>query len=127
MADYRAKVPAKIKKALIKEAGGKCANPGCPHALTEIHHIKERCVYKTHDQSHMIAICPNCHDAVTRGGLRMPAVTDSSLCRGSSQPTNNDSIPLARLLLASKAVQARACLILRRAAAGMSHTLTLCC
>ncbi|HUY75644.1 MAG TPA: HNH endonuclease signature motif containing protein [Ktedonobacterales bacterium] len=75
MAEYRPNVPPKVKQALLKESGGKCANPGCPNVLTEIHHIKEWCVYKTHDQDHMIAICPSCHDAVTRGGLRIDDAT----------------------------------------------------
>lgn len=78
MAEYRPKVPTDIKKALIDEAQGKCANPGCPNVLTEIHHIKEWCVYKVHDKDHMIAICPTCHDSVTRGGLR---IDDETLYR----------------------------------------------
>lgn len=71
MAKYTRKMPASTKRALVDEAGGKCANPGCPNHLTEIHHIREWCVYKTHDREHMIAICPSCHDSVTRGGLRI--------------------------------------------------------
>jgi hypothetical protein len=71
MAEYRPKVPRGIKRKLILEAGRKCANPGCPSRLIEIHHIKEWHVYKTHDEAHMIAVCPSCHDAVTRGKLRI--------------------------------------------------------
>lgn len=78
MAYYRPKVPTDIKKALIDETHGKCANPGCPNMLTEIHHIKEWCVYKVHDKNHMIAICPVCHDSVTRGVLR---IDDDTLYR----------------------------------------------
>ncbi len=81
MAEYRPNVPPKIKSALLKECGGKCANPGCANRLTEIHHIKEWCVYKTHAQNHMIAICPSCHDSVTRGGLR---IDDETLYRWKS-------------------------------------------
>ena len=78
MADYRPKVPTDVKKALVDEAHGKCANPGCPNTLTEMHHIKEWCVYKVHDKDHMIAICPACHDSVTRGVLR---IDDETLYR----------------------------------------------
>jgi hypothetical protein len=71
MARYRAKVKQIVKQTLINQAGGKCANPGCPNRLTEIHHIKRWAVYETHDIEHMIAICPACHDAVSRGNLRV--------------------------------------------------------
>lgn len=78
MVDYRPKVPADIKKALIDEAHGKCANPGCPNILTELHHIQEWCVYKAHDKDHMIAVCPACHGSITRGVLR---IDDETLYR----------------------------------------------
>lgn len=69
MAQYRPKVPPSIKRALLQQAGDKCANPGCPNRLVEIHHIDQWAVYQTHNQESMIAICPSCHDAVTRGSL----------------------------------------------------------
>jgi hypothetical protein len=52
--------------------------PGCPNQLVEIHHIHEWHVYQTHDASHMIAICPSCHDAVDRGSLQ---ISDDELYR----------------------------------------------
>ena len=54
----RQKIPKTQKKQLIEEAGGKCANPGCSHWRTHIHHIKHWQVYKAHDTNHMIAVCP---------------------------------------------------------------------
>jgi len=78
MAEYRSKIPVGIKRKLILEAGNKCANPGCPNKIIEIHHIKEWHVYKTHDGDHMIAICPSCHDTITRGNLR---IDDDTLYR----------------------------------------------
>lgn len=60
-----------IKRRLVCESGGKCANPGCPNRLTEIHHIKEWHVVQTHNPDDMIAICASCHDAVSRGSLRV--------------------------------------------------------
>lgn len=71
MANYRPKVPKPIKLALLQQTGQKCANPGCSSGLLEIHHIKQWAVYQTHDQESMIAICPTCHEAVTRGSLRI--------------------------------------------------------
>lgn len=75
------KTPSDIKKDLIRQAGGKCANPGCPNKLIEIHHIKEWHIYHTHDKKHMIAICPSCHDQVTRGLLK---IDDDTLYRWKS-------------------------------------------
>jgi hypothetical protein len=67
----RPAVKATVKRDLISEAGGKCANPGCANRLIEIHHIHEWHIVKQHDPDHMIAICPSCHDSVTRGDLRI--------------------------------------------------------
>lgn len=74
----RPKVNRAIKRALVTEAGGKCANPGCPNTLTELHHIREWHVVRTHDNAHMVALCPACHEAVSRGTLR---VTDEDAYR----------------------------------------------
>lgn len=70
--------PPTLKKYLLEEAGYKCANPGCSNRLIEIHHIKEWCIYYTHDKAHMIAVCPACHDTITRGNLR---IDDETLYR----------------------------------------------
>lgn len=69
MAQHRPAVPAPMKRILLQQTGYKCANPGCSNRLLEIHHIKEWAVYQTHDEESMIAICPTCHEAVTRGKL----------------------------------------------------------
>lgn len=76
MAKPRIKISPKMKEKLIKQAGGKCANPGCPTLRTEIHHIRQWAVYQTNDERHMIAICPTCHDAVHTGSL---TITDEVL------------------------------------------------
>jgi len=69
MAQQRTKIPDKIKEQLRQQAGGKCANPGCNAIRTHIHHINHWAVYQTHDAKHMIAVCPNCHDAIHHGQL----------------------------------------------------------
>lgn len=71
----RPKVNKALKRRLVAEAGGKCANPGCPNALTELHHIAEWHVVQTHDAAAMIALCPACHEAVNRGELRVDDAT----------------------------------------------------
>lgn len=69
MATRRPDVSRQVKRALFREAGNKCANPGCANWRTHLHHIAEWVVYQTHDAAHMIAICPTCHDAVHNGPL----------------------------------------------------------
>lgn len=76
MANKRPAVPLASKRMLIEEAGGKCANPGCPNRLVQIHHICEWHVYQTHNEKHMIAVCAGCHDAIHRGNLQ---ITDEML------------------------------------------------
>jgi hypothetical protein len=78
MAERRPKVPMRIRRAILREAGSKCANPGCANQLTELHHIREWHVYRSHDFEHMIAICPSCHDGVDRGNL---TIDDETLYR----------------------------------------------
>src|SRR5262249_4117526 len=69
--NYRSKVSPDIKLALYLEAGNKCANPGCPNVMVEFHHIQQWHVYQTHDQAHMIAICPTCHSHAHYGQLKI--------------------------------------------------------
>lgn len=81
MAQHRPNVPPALKRQLVHEAGGKCANPGCPNARVHLHHIREWAVYETHDGAHMIALCPACHDTVHHGDLR---IEDPTLYRWKS-------------------------------------------
>lgn len=78
MAKVRAHLSKGTKRRLIAEAGGKCANPGCFSRRTEFHHIREWHIYGTHDEAHMIALCPTCHTHAHHGELR---VTDEDLYR----------------------------------------------
>jgi hypothetical protein len=73
--NYRPKVPPKIKRDLYREAGNKCANPGCPNQLVELHHIRKWHVYQTHDSKHMIAICPTCHYYAHHGEMKIDEPT----------------------------------------------------
>jgi hypothetical protein len=75
MAEYRPKIGMVVKNTLRRQAGGKCANPGCPNVRTHIHHIREWAVYQTHDEQDMIAVCPTCHDAIHHGRLEIPDET----------------------------------------------------
>lgn len=71
MAKHRPSVPRALRRLLLREAGGKCANPGCSNYRTELHHIAEWAVYESHDSKDMIAICPSCHGAAHHGTLRI--------------------------------------------------------
>jgi hypothetical protein len=69
VAKHRPDVPEDLKERLRAEVGGKCANPGCTNRRTHLHHIREWAVYQTHDEKHMVAVCPACHDAIHHGEL----------------------------------------------------------
>lgn len=75
MTASRKKVPPAVRKALVEEAGGKCANPGCANRRVHLHHIHEWHVYGTHDEKHMVALCPTCHDHAHHGRLLIDEVT----------------------------------------------------
>ena len=82
MATKQRKIPPAVKRELIKETGGNCANPGCPHGgRLEFHHIRHWAVYKAHDSEHMIVLCPTCHDAAHFGALQ---ISDEDLYRWKS-------------------------------------------
>jgi hypothetical protein len=109
MAQYRAYLSKGTKKRLVAEAGGKCANPGCLNRRTEFHHIREWAVYATHDEAHMIALCPTCHTHAHYGDLK---ITDEDLYRWKAfkrRPSRVDHIAIEpseqqKLLLGSIAV-----------------------
>ncbi len=71
MAKTRIKLKPSEKLAIVREAGNKCANPGCSNWRTHIHHIKHWAVYASNDQSILIAVCPSCHDAIHHGQLNI--------------------------------------------------------
>jgi hypothetical protein len=54
-------VPLEIKRAVLVEAGHRCAIPTCRATTTEIAHIVPWA--ESHDNSleNLIALCPNCH------------------------------------------------------------------
>lgn len=115
MVKKRSVVITEIKMKLIKEAGMKCANPGCINYRTHIHHIMEWAIYQTHDEAHMIAICPSCHDEVHNGKL---GISDDILYSWKSElrmKLNRDQIYVEpatdfKLLLGSIAFQVSECL-----------------
>lgn len=71
MAEAQRKIKPAVKAALLREAGGKCANPGCANSQVHHHHIKHWAVYRVHNTHDMIAVCPACHYACHYGRLKI--------------------------------------------------------
>ncbi|NTU49694.1 MAG: HNH endonuclease [Desulfobulbaceae bacterium] len=57
----REAIPADIKRAVLVEAGHRCAIPTCRATTTEIAHIIPWAETQDHSFENLIALCPNCH------------------------------------------------------------------
>ncbi len=54
-------VPAEVKRAVLVEAGHRCAIPTCRATTTEIAHIVPWADTEDNSFENLIALCPNCH------------------------------------------------------------------
>ncbi len=54
-------IPANVKRAVLVEAGHRCAIPTCRATTTEIAHIVPWAETQDHSFENLIALCPNCH------------------------------------------------------------------
>jgi 5-methylcytosine-specific restriction endonuclease McrA len=57
----RVEVPAAVKRAVLVEAGHRCAIPTCRATTTEIAHIIPWSETQDNSFENLIALCPNCH------------------------------------------------------------------
>lgn len=57
----RVAVPLDIKRAVLVEAGHRCAIPTCRATTTEIAHIVPWAESQDNSFENLIALCPNCH------------------------------------------------------------------
>lgn len=57
----RNNIPAKIERAVLVEAGHRCAIPSCRATTTEIAHIVPYSDTQDNSFENLIALCPNCH------------------------------------------------------------------
>lgn len=57
----RENIPANIKRAVLVEAGHRCAIPTCRSTTTEIAHIISWAETQDNSFENLIALCPNCH------------------------------------------------------------------
>lgn len=65
----RPAIPAAIRRAVLVEAGHKCAIPRCGHADVDIHHIIPWESCERHEYKNLIALCPNCHRRAHKGEI----------------------------------------------------------
>lgn len=65
MAD-RPSIPNDLKRAVLVEAGHRCAIPTCREPTVDIHHIIPWERQKEHRIENLIALCPNCHRRADR-------------------------------------------------------------
>lgn len=54
-------IPAEVKRAVLVEAGHRCAIPTCRATTTEIAHIVPWAETQNNSFENLIALCPNCH------------------------------------------------------------------
>jgi 5-methylcytosine-specific restriction endonuclease McrA len=74
MPQGRSAVPAKIKRAVLVEAGHRCAIPTCRVGTTEIAHIKPWRQVREHAFENLIALCPTCHARFDKGEIDRKAM-----------------------------------------------------
>ncbi|MEV4322210.1 HNH endonuclease signature motif containing protein [Microbispora rosea] len=69
MAQNRPDIPADLKRAVLVEAGHRCAIPACRQMPVEIAHIVPWVTVKKHTFDNLIALCPTCHSRYDRGDI----------------------------------------------------------
>ena len=65
----RPPIPAPVKRAVLVEAGHRCAIPTCRHTDVDIHHIVPWSRCQEHKYENLIALCPNCHRRADSGEI----------------------------------------------------------
>lgn len=63
----REHIPAATERAVLVEAGHRCAIPTCRQFPVEIHHIQEVAKGGSNEFNNLIALCATDHDRVTGG------------------------------------------------------------
>ncbi len=62
-------VPPATRRSVLARDEGKCAVPGCRHALLDVHHIRRRVEGGRHSMDNLVSLCSAHHDAAHRGRL----------------------------------------------------------
>ncbi|MFE1770269.1 HNH endonuclease [Streptomyces sp. NPDC059008] len=69
MAQGRPDVPTALKRAVLVEAGHRCAIPTCRHPTVELAHIVPWARIQEHTFDNLIALCPTCHTRFDKGEI----------------------------------------------------------
>lgn len=69
MAEGRPDIPRPLRRAVLEEAGYRCAIPACGSETTVAAHIVPWAKVREHTFDNLIALCPNCHARYDRGDI----------------------------------------------------------
>jgi hypothetical protein len=71
----RKALPAAVRRAVLAEAGYRCAVPTCRGILAlDLHHMEEVSEGGSDTVDNLIALCPTCHALYTRGTISRDAI-----------------------------------------------------
>ncbi|MGP6421392.1 HNH endonuclease [Pseudomonas putida] len=70
----RPSIPAEVRRAVLVEAGHRCAIPRCNQTELDVHHIVPWETCRKHEYSNLIALCPLCHRRVHNGEIDRKAL-----------------------------------------------------
>jgi hypothetical protein len=75
MAGKRATIPEALKRAVLMEAGYRCAVPTCRNILAiDLHHIVQVSADGGNELANLVALCPTCHALYHRGTISQDAI-----------------------------------------------------
>ncbi|MFH9190727.1 HNH endonuclease [Streptomyces globisporus] len=74
MAQDRPDIPMPLRRAVLVEAGHRCAIPACRQTPIEIAHITPWTKVREHRFENLISLCPNCHTRFDRGEIDRKAM-----------------------------------------------------
>jgi hypothetical protein len=69
MTEERPNIPRRLRRAVLVEAGHRCAIPTCRATTTEIAHAVPWSEVREHTFDNLIVLCPNCHSRYDKGEI----------------------------------------------------------
>ncbi|MFF3229124.1 HNH endonuclease [Nocardia suismassiliense] len=84
MPSDRPPIPNELRRAVLVEAGHRCAIPTCRQYPVEVDHIVDWAKTRRHDFDNLIALCPTCHARKTKGEIDTLAMKQYKLNLGVS-------------------------------------------
>ena len=88
MPESRPSIPQATKRAVLLEAGHRCAIPTCRNtANLDIHHIVPWETCREHKSENLIVLCPNCHRLAHDGSIdKIALLKYKETCQKLSSP-----------------------------------------